>query len=211
VSFANLPHNFASLNEQVSANDQHQQPETQKLLVVFWTQKAQDTMFLKLTILFLFIILYLEVASNPLSSVEPKPFSERLKTRRIFQTLDSRFSDDDFTIEGPKPEKVKLDDNGEVLPFDLDSRFTFDGEDNREENIDNSLEYGEYFQGDLELMPEQDDVFKSKITGNLDTRTGQLDEYYRWPKNRQGFVIVPYVIHEKSRYSELFLIFRGLL
>jgi hypothetical protein len=150
------------------------------------------------------IFIYLLQHEVSASSIRPKSFNERLKTRRIFQTLDSRFGNEDFKIDEPKPAKVPISGKSGVIPEVLESRFSFDGETNANEKSDDSMEYGEYFQGDLELMPEQDKVFKSKDESDiLDTRTGQLNEYYRWPKNSQGYVIVPYHIYEESGYCEL--------
>lgn len=72
-------------------------------------------------------------------------------------------------------------------------------------NID--LESGNYYQGDIQLSPEQEILLKSK--DNLTARTGLLFEDQRWEKNGDGHVIMPYTI-EKS-YSESQTHFLSLL
>jgi hypothetical protein len=75
------------------------------------------------------------------------------------------------------------------------------------------LEYGNYFQGDMMLTDEQREYFLSNDTeineeeekegGDWSQRTGLKDEKYRWPKNDEGQVIVPYIIDEESEFCEL--------
>jgi hypothetical protein len=53
--------------------------------------------------------------------------------------------------------------------------------------------YGDHFQGDIELSPEQEEIFMAN-SSSKGSRTGIVDTRYRWPKNTQGQVIVPYYI-----------------
>lgn len=55
----------------------------------------------------------------------------------------------------------------------------------------------EKYQGDILLTPEQkESLEKPEIEGFLDTRTGLLDESFRWPKDNDGSVIVPFAISD---------------
>jgi hypothetical protein len=55
------------------------------------------------------------------------------------------------------------------------------------------------FQGDIILSPEQEElVFADPSVNDIHSRTGRLDEKYRWPKNKFGQVIMPYVIQEED-------------
>lgn len=56
--------------------------------------------------------------------------------------------------------------------------------------IENSLEYGEHFQGDIKLTEEQEESLK---TDGRNARTGILNGARRWPKIN-GRVTVPYTI-----------------
>lgn len=53
------------------------------------------------------------------------------------------------------------------------------------------------FQGDILLTPEQEEPQRSG-------RLGLKNEAYRWPKNSQGRVIVPYTIQASAGYSNIF-------
>jgi hypothetical protein len=92
-------------------------------------------------------------------------------------------------------EKPTLDENGGVLPFEIDPQLKVENEHSK------NLEYGDHFQGDIDLSPEQDQAFNSDENFGKGGRTGQLSTSYRWPKNSQGYVIVPFVIHAQSGYS----------
>jgi hypothetical protein len=74
-----------------------------------------------------------------------------------------------------------------------------------------SLENGQYFQGDMKLLPEQEKYLTtneeeaetdSGDESGLFTRTGLVNTKYRWPKNREGHVILPYKIDELAKYCE---------
>lgn len=55
----------------------------------------------------------------------------------------------------------------------------------------------ETYQGDIILTPEQKELMNKPDNGGFtDSRTGILDENLRWPTNREGKVIVPYVISD---------------
>lgn len=65
------------------------------------------------------------------------------------------------------------------------------------------LENGEYFQGDIKLEAEQKEILERNDTSDsiLGSRTGLLYESMRWPKNKKGEVVVPYLISKD--YCEL--------
>lgn len=56
----------------------------------------------------------------------------------------------------------------------------------------------EFFQGDIELNEEQ----KNLILNPRMSRTGVRDIVVRWPKNKNGLVIIPYQINSNSGYSK---------
>lgn len=59
------------------------------------------------------------------------------------------------------------------------------------------------FQCDLTLLPQQK---KLMYFGARSDATGAADvsyDLYRWPKNKEGFVIVPYSIPKSSQYCKL--------
>ncbi|KAG5668447.1 hypothetical protein PVAND_016387 [Polypedilum vanderplanki] len=76
-----------------------------------------------------------------------------------------------------------------------------------------SLENGNYFQGDMNLLPQQEKYFTTNDTDDdaeneneedgLFTRTGIINTKYRWPKDKEGHVILPYVIDELAKFSTL--------
>lgn len=73
------------------------------------------------------------------------------------------------------------------------------------------LENGEYFQGDMALTPEQQKLYLTEDNGEdedgsepegLISRTGIINTKFRWPKNANGNVIVPYKINDLSNFCE---------
>lgn len=58
------------------------------------------------------------------------------------------------------------------------------------------------FQGDMLLLPDQEEFFFSNETDDESgTRTGILQLSYRWPKNRQGYVTLFYEIAPRTYSS----------
>lgn len=126
------------------------------------------------------------------------------------------------TSSHPTPDGglVFLDDDGDnsltslrhvdVLPSSNASRaFMF------HPNATRKLENGEFFQGDMNLTPQQrkfyegdDDVDEEEVEEGdggeegIYTRTGILNTKYRWPKNKEGKVTVPYKINNDAKYCE---------
>lgn len=71
----------------------------------------------------------------------------------------------------------------------------------QDENV--ALESGKYFQGDIKLLPDQQELLLSNVTDEgLLTRTGVLLESQRWSKNHLGKVVVPFTFKRESDYSE---------
>lgn len=63
------------------------------------------------------------------------------------------------------------------------------------ENVQKDLENGEFFHNDI--------VTEQQTNGILSSRTGLLEEEYRWPKNIVGHVNVPYTVSKESKYSKI--------
>lgn len=105
--------------------------------------------------------------------------------------------------------KPVFDDDSIIFPDDCD--FTSEGLcDSSEiegrmnsEIVDLDLESGPNYQGDIILLTDQKELFFANDTedGEFETRTGLLLLNQRWPKNRHGFVTVPFTI-EKNVYSK---------
>jgi len=57
--------------------------------------------------------------------------------------------------------------------------------------------YGDNFQGDIKLTQEQRDVYEGKAP-----RTGWTWLPFRWPKNANGHVVVPFQIAANAGFSE---------
>ena len=60
--------------------------------------------------------------------------------------------------------------------------------------------YGDHFQGDIALSPEQEKLL-NEIDSGRNGRTGLNSTRYRWPKNLKGIVIIP--IAFSSAFSSL--------
>lgn len=90
-----------------------------------------------------------------------------------------------------------LEDENQLLPS-IESRFTF--EDDEVDVFKQASESGKFFQGDIKLIKEQRDYLLDN--NSLPTRTGWIDESYRWPKDNSGHVIVPYYINPTAQYSK---------
>jgi hypothetical protein len=83
--------------------------------------------------------------------------------------------------------------------------LTHDGEGIEAEKVNMKLESGQFFQGDIVLVPDQEDLLSLNSTGSdddLQSRTGILLENQRWPKNEAGFVVMPYSLSTVD-YSEI--------
>lgn len=91
---------------------------------------------------------------------------------------------------------LKIEDDNELLPS-TQAKSIGSGR----ESVDPKLMNGEYFQGDIKLNEEQ---MKTVLSNNsVPSRTGIIDEFYRWPKSERGFVLVPYYLHKESDFSKL--------
>lgn len=64
---------------------------------------------------------------------------------------------------------------------------------------DQTLMFGEHFQGDIKLTEEQ----KARMSGNsVNSRTGWTWIPYQWTKNAQGIVEIPYRISHNAGFSK---------
>lgn len=83
----------------------------------------------------------------------------------------------------------------EILRSDNKSNFLDDGNGFVVQDSEN----GKLFEGDILLVQRQEYL----LTGDEDAiRTGRANEFYRWPKDEDSNVIVPYNISLESEYSE---------
>lgn len=76
------------------------------------------------------------------------------------------------------------------------------------ENVNEGLEHGKYFQGDIVLVQDQKEYLLSN-SSNFPTRTGWIDESYRWPKDSNGDVLLPFEISKNSGYSMMLNTFKS--
>jgi hypothetical protein len=82
----------------------------------------------------------------------------------------------------------------DLKEISVNSRFSDDDDDLTD------LNKIEKYQEDIILTEEQKDI----LFGDADvgTRTGLIDEKYRWEKDNKGFVIVPYELSQEAQYCE---------
>lgn len=98
------------------------------------------------------------------------------------------------------------DENDEIESrfgvFELRNDLSFD-----ESNI--KSEFNEnFFQGDLKLTNEQENILNTPDDDDdSGFRTGLVNEKYRWKKNEEGKVVVPYKINEDADFG-LFINFQ---
>lgn len=94
----------------------------------------------------------------------------------------------EFREEYLDPDKIYASAEKEVLEYEFIPRF----DDNQEKstNVSTNISKLERFQDDIVLSKKQKEALKNPVG----TRTGLLDEDYRWPKNDDGYVIVPFAI-----------------
>lgn len=97
------------------------------------------------------------------------------------------------------PPLLRLEDEKQILPSDRSKLLGGESE-----IIEPHLENGKFFQGDIVLVQDQKEYLLANDTkdGSVPTRTGWIDEYYRWPKDKNGDVILPYYVSPESQYSK---------
>lgn len=109
---------------------------------------------------------------------------------------DEIFFRDDDDDDDTGVNVLKIEDDNELLPSTQAKSIGSESE-----SVDPQLMNGEYFQGDIKL---NDGQMKAVLSNNsVPSRTGIIDEFYRWPKSERGFVLVPYYLHKESDFSEL--------
>lgn len=74
------------------------------------------------------------------------------------------------------------------------------------------FENGKFFQGDMILQPDQEEVFFAKVAidDKFASRTGLLHETYHWPKDKAGHVIVTFEIAKNDFSKYLIRILRNI-
>jgi hypothetical protein len=92
--------------------------------------------------------------------------------------------------------------DGEVVAS-VESRFSFPDDDVEVEDV--KLEDGNFFQGDIKLLAEQKEILDRLAVdkNSFPTRTGILNEEYRWPKDNEGYVNIPYEFAPGSKYCKM--------
>jgi hypothetical protein len=119
-----------------------------------------------------------------------------------------------FPIENPIS-YLNLHNENDILPFyELPNLKT-----STRINLEEYLEEGKFFQGDIVLMDDQKEIFEFNGRHNdgivKSLQTGILNESYRWPKDMKGYVIVPYRIAEyfgeKVTFFWIFFSYRSIL
>ncbi|XP_070493984.1 low choriolytic enzyme-like [Chironomus tepperi] len=110
------------------------------------------------------------------------------------------FRDDDDYLVDDSADDIRLDQYERLL---TDSNLLKSDNTTKEFLYDEKvpatrLENGQFYQGDIILVQEQLDILKYPDDDDdpFGTRTGVISENYRWPKNKEGKVIVPYKIEE---------------
>jgi len=112
-----------------------------------------------------------------------------------FYTRFQKVSNDPEWVEG------RFDDNVDDLKFDLsfllnDTNILRSANDTEEilfeiQKVGKS-KYGRHFQGDIALMPNQ--IIALNASDDISDRTGLKSAIYRWPKDKNGNVVVPYIL-----------------
>lgn len=103
-------------------------------------------------------------------------------------------SDDEMNLDG-------LESSEEGFAETLIELRILTGNDEREKN----LELGKLYQGDMKLETEQLEALlrNESEQARIESRTGLLRESYRWPKNSEGKVVVPYSTEGFSKFFYL--------
>lgn len=60
------------------------------------------------------------------------------------------------------------------------------------------------FQCDLTLLPQQKKLMYFGSRSDASASADVSYDLYRWPKNKDGYVVVPYSIPKSSKYCKLF-------
>lgn len=92
---------------------------------------------------------------------------------------------------------VRLEDENQILPSEGGKLIVDDSE-----IVEQHLEHGNFFQGDIVLVQDQKEYLLANDSSEFPIRTGWVDEYYRWPKDNDGNVIMPYHIASESGYCK---------
>lgn len=103
-----------------------------------------------------------------------------------------------FTLIAAKPvvenDQIVFQEDNELGSSEI---LKPDSEGIEEEIMNLKLESGKFFQGDIVLSPDQEDLIALNSTADdddLESRTGILLENQRWTKNQAGFATLPYTI-----------------
>ena len=119
--------------------------------------------------------------------------------------------------QGDKITYAQDDDNDDVLSrfrqFEILPSRNSSQKFLRHPEASTALENGEYFQGDMRLSPEQEKYYLTDEDSDLGdgddeegvgSRTGIRNIKYRWPKDKNGKVNVPYKIDDAAKFCKCF-------
>lgn len=109
---------------------------------------------------------------------------------------DFLFREDDDSVR-----LVTLEEEGQILPSDQPKLIP-----DASEAIDQHLEHGSLFQGDIHLVQDQKEYYLAPK--GTPVRTGWIDESYRWPKDKLGRAILTYYLSPKSQFCKQWNQFR---
>ncbi|KAG5668445.1 hypothetical protein PVAND_016385 [Polypedilum vanderplanki] len=133
-----------------------------------------------------------------ISIISAIPFDDRI----IFRDEDEEQVNDSAADLNFDQLRLLNDPSSKILKSLNDSKEFI-----RDEKELQKLENGQFYQGDIVLLPDQEEILNQPLPAdndNFPTRTGLISEYYRWPRNRDGKVIVPYEIgKEYSLYDRI--------
>jgi hypothetical protein len=121
-----------------------------------------------------------------------------------------------FSYSSPltRDDRIVFRDSDEQLSYGISRLGVYETKQDNQREIqddpeaDIGLEFSQgLFQGDIVLTEDQQKYFNSSQEQDDDEpfRTGLIDKRYRWLKDSEGKVIVPFIIATDSEYCEFFL------
>ncbi|XP_070501172.1 low choriolytic enzyme-like [Chironomus tepperi] len=153
-------------------------------------------------ILIISLLLIYQISTNPINKdriVFPDDSDERIYSR--------------FQKESNDPVKDEDDsDDQDDFSFLLNNTNILRSENDTEEVLlevqkGGKSKYGKHFQGDIALMPDQVKLLNSM---DFSDRTGLKSAIYRWPKDIDGKVNVPYICSDEYSPDQKTLILSAM-
>ncbi|KAG5668438.1 hypothetical protein PVAND_016378 [Polypedilum vanderplanki] len=126
-------------------------------------------------------------------TVDTESYKKALNIEKEKVKLDSRFLDVDDDDDFKEPDVDKLVASGKLLM----PNHVVKEKGGRK----NSAEYGKFYQGDMMLTKSQKKFVVAKDGISLPSRTGIIDDRFRWNKDNKGKVKIPYTFWSGSKYT----------